>query len=124
MDEMETMAVGWRRKNGGRGREGREGGQSPRAKYEVSQRLTCLEAQPPHHHTQDTGGGQKDTCDTTQPGCQCNAMVDFASFPQLHLQSQEGEKVIIGGISGLPSVHTVQKLYISYVYYHCKVLDR
>ena len=51
-------------------------------------------------------------------------MVDFASFPQLHLQSQEGEKVIIGGISGLPSVHTVQKLYVSYVYYHCKVLDR
>ena len=36
---------------------GREGGQSPRAKYEVSQRLTCLDPQPPHH-TQDTGGGQ------------------------------------------------------------------
>ena len=115
MDEMETMAVGWRRKNGGRG--GREGGQSPRAKYEVSQRLTCLEAQPPHHHTQDTGGGQKDTCDTTQPGWM--PMVDFASFPQLHLQSEEGERVIKGGTvprilctSGLPSFH---KLYASYV---------
>ena len=90
MDEMETMAVGWRRKNGGRGRGGREGGQSPRAKYEVSQRLTCLEAQPPHHHTQDTGGGEKDTCDITQPGWM--PMVDFASFPQSH----EGERVIIG----------------------------
>ena len=45
-------------------------------------------------------------------------MVDFASFPQSH----EGERVIIGGIvprnlctSGLPSFHTVQKLYESYV---------
>ena len=45
---------------------GREGGQSPRAKYEVSQRLTCLDPQPPHH-TQDTGGGQKDTYKRTQP---------------------------------------------------------
>ena len=56
---------------------GREGGQSPRAKYEVSQRLTCLEAQPPHHHTQDTGGGQKDTCDTTQHGCQWSTLQAF-----------------------------------------------
>ena len=44
------------------------GGQSPRAEYEVSLQLTCLLDSPqPPHHTQDTGGGQKDTYKRTQP---------------------------------------------------------
>ena len=70
---------------------GREGGQSPRAKYEVSQRLTCLDPQPPHH-TQDTGGGQKDTCDTTRKSAAWLPMMESSSFPQVrHLEPRARE---------------------------------
>ena len=74
-----------------------------------------------HTTTPRTQEGERRTHVTPQCGGHTAwmPMVDFASFPQLHLQSEEGERVIKGGTvprilctSGLPSFH---KLYASYV---------